>query len=202
MSPQNKRQPGPEDVPMIEVEQTFHGVHPDLGGTARVSNEFTIRDFGAPFAVPESLPAHIPRYGYAEPGVSVDVKERAQILQIMVPEIAQYAKRQKMPLGAKTAAGRQRMEALYGNETEQHIKTAIANGENNRQTLWNVLYQRLGYKALSDSGLVHVSEAHRLTSEDRNRMLNWYGPNKQKERATFQKQLDHYAPRPKKTRKR
>jgi len=202
MSPKGSHKPGPNDVPLFDVEQTAqYGYHPEEGDTPYLATEFTVHEPTAATPEPEPQPNHVPRDGYAEPGISMDVAERARILHDFIPFIAGIAMRTKMPKAMHTEAAAD-IEGRYGEETGRRVNTASRNAEDMRQNAWKTLHRRLGYEAVGKRYPESAPVMRRETSTDLQRMFDKYGAGKKKDREAFQKQLDAYAPRPKKPRKR
>lgn len=185
-----KSKPGPDDQPLFDIEQTVHHVyHPEPGDEPTVTTEFVI-----PAALPPIPPTpNQPKVIYGEPGSYMDLRERAKLLKTLLPELGHYAMNATMATAAKNPAARRRMEATYGDQTDKRIKKATDQSNEFPRTLWNILDQTMLYEAGGKAVKATIGEAHRLTSEDRGRMLAKYGVNKDKERKAFDKTLDMYA---------
>lgn len=203
--PPKSRKPGPNDTPMFDVEpKVEHGYHPEPGDTPRTTTEFTVRDFDNQPPVSQPAIPTQPEVIYGEPGTYMDVRERAKKLQVLIPRIAQYAKREKLPAGIHTEEGPDIQARLEreGKPVMKRLREVEQHKEEVKQEINNFLYKALGYEAVGKVYPEFAPTMRRDASQDRYRMIQRYGARKGKEREAFQTQLDVHAPRPKKPRKR
>jgi hypothetical protein len=192
MSHRHENQPSPDDPTLFDVETSVHFGSTDPSATPKPETTFIYHD---PNATEAPQAASTPSIEDKEPGVSIDVRERAKTLLLMLPLIGGVAQREALPKAMHTAEAEADIVGRYGEDAGKRVNRAVKNAAEMRREAWNLMYKKLGYEALGN-------DSKRETSDDMTRLMTKYGAGEAKARNQFKRQLEQTVnPKPKRSRK-